>query len=124
MTAQGDDAAARPSDVPEELLDDRGGADVLDADRVLRPADGVAEGARPIASRVVADRLAVVEELLDRATARLRDELRCVARVVLLQELEDASRVLERLVLGRRLAVLQAAAVAAVARLLTAGRLE
>ena len=36
-------AAAGPADVAEQELDDRRGTDVLDADRVLRPADRVAE---------------------------------------------------------------------------------
>ena len=112
---QRDDAAARPSHVPEQLLDDRRGADVLHAHGVLGPADGVAERTGLLASRVLRDRLAVVDELLGRATARLRDELRRVALVVLLQDLEDAARVLQRVVLLRRLAVLEGGAVTAVA---------
>src|SRR5690606_9680834 len=45
VAAQGEDAAAGPSDVAEEELEDRGGADVLHAHRVLGPADRVAERA-------------------------------------------------------------------------------
>ena len=82
---------------------------------MLRPADRVAEGAGALAARRLADRLAVVHELLDRAAARLGHELGRVAREVLLQELEDTARMLEGRVLLRRLAVLEPAAVAAVA---------
>ena len=51
VPAQRHDPAARPADVAEQELDDRGGADELDADRVLRPADGVDERARALAAR-------------------------------------------------------------------------
>src|SRR5207245_859442 len=84
--------------------------------------DGVAERTGLLASRILRDRLAVVDELLGRATARLRDELRRVALVVLLQDLEDAARVLQRVVLLRRLAVLEGGAVTAVACLLALRR--
>ena len=43
MPAQGHDPAAGPADVAEQRLQDRRGPDVLHADRVLGPADGVAE---------------------------------------------------------------------------------
>ena len=114
MAAQRDDAAAGPAHVPEQLLDDRGGADVLHADRVLRPADRVAERARPLAAGVLRERLGDREEVLDGAAARLGDELGRVALVVPLQELEDAARMLSVGILGRRLAVASAAAVPAV----------
>ena len=45
VAAQRDDAAAGAAHVPEQQLDDRGGADDLDADGVLRPADRVGERA-------------------------------------------------------------------------------
>jgi hypothetical protein len=81
---------------------------------VLGPADRVAEGARALASRVVAQRLADLEELLARDAAGLLDELGCVAGEVLAQQLVDAARVLEGLVVVRRLAVLERAPVGAV----------
>src|SRR5213078_4650956 len=56
-----------------QLLLDRGSADVLDADGVLRPADGVRERAGALPAGVLAQLLAVPEELLDRAAARLGD---------------------------------------------------
>ncbi len=102
VPAQREDAAARPADVAEQELDDRRGADDLRAGRVLREADRVHERARPLAARVAADRLGVPEELLDRAAARVRDGLGRVAREVPLQDLEHATRVLERLVLLAR----------------------
>src|SRR5204863_6609104 len=100
-------AAAGPPDVPEQQLDDRGGADVLDADRVLRPADGVGEGARALAPGVLAERLGDGEELLDAAATCVRDELGRVAGVVALEDLEDAAGMRQRRILGRRLALLQ-----------------
>ena len=47
MAAERHDPAARAAHVPEQELDDRRGADHLDADRVLRPADRVDERRRP-----------------------------------------------------------------------------
>src|SRR5204862_7171686 len=109
------------ADVAQQQLDDRGGADVLHPHRVLSPTDGVAEGARALPPGVVAQRLAHLEELLARDPAGLLDELGGVAREVLAQELVDAARVLEGLVVVRRLAVLQRAPVRAV-RGLAGGR--
>ena len=107
VSTESDDSASGPADVPEQELDDRGGADVLDADRVLRPADRVDDRARPLASGVLTQRLGDLEELLLRAAADLRDHLRRVAAEVLLQQLEDATRMLERRVFLGRLAVLE-----------------
>ena len=76
VAAEREDAAARTADVPEQLLDDRRRADDLDADRVLRPADRVAEGPGALAARVLRDRPAVVEELLDRASRSSRPRIR------------------------------------------------
>ena len=118
VPAQRHDPAAGAADVAEQQLDDRGTADVLHADRVLGPADRVREHARALAAGVPADLLAVPDELFDRAAARVGDELRRVARVVALQELEDAARVLQRLVGLRRLAVIEMRTAAALADLL------
>ena len=111
VPAERHDPAARPPDVPEQELDDRRGADVLHADRVLRPADGVDERARALAAGVVAQRFRDLEEVLLRTAAQLGDELGRVARVVALHDLEDAARVLQREVLFRRLGVLEVTAV-------------
>ena len=51
VAAQGEDAAAGPADVAEQQLQDRRGADHLHAGRVLRPADGVADGAGAVRAR-------------------------------------------------------------------------
>src|SRR5205085_10327876 len=110
----------RPPDVPEQLLDDRGGADVLHADRVLRPADRVTDGARALAPGVACERLRDREEVLDGAAARVGHELGRVPLVMLLQELEDAAWMLEVGDLGRRLAVPEADARAAVPGLVAA----
>ena len=51
MAAQRQDAAAGPADIAEQPLDDRRGADDLHAERVMRPADRVAERAGALAAR-------------------------------------------------------------------------
>ena len=97
VPAQGHDPAAGPADVAEQQLDDRRGADVLHADRVLGPADRVARTrrcARGRSSRTAPRR--------PRGTARcgtphdLLDHLRRVAADSAAQQLEDAARVLQR----------------------------
>src|SRR6185437_4149334 len=103
-------------DVPEQKLDDRRGPDVLDADRVLRPADRVAERGGALAAGVVAQRLRHHAELVAGNAADLLDELRRVAGVVAAQQLVHAPRMLERGILLGRLAVLERRAMAAVAR--------
>ena len=105
VPAQREDAAAGPADVAEQQLDDRGGADVLDAVRVLGPADRVADRARALATRVAAERLGHLDQLLARHAADLLHHLGRVGGEVAFEDLEDAAGVLERLVLLGRLAV-------------------
>ena len=62
VAAQREDAAARPADVAEQQLQDRGGADDLHADRMLRPADGVADRGRAIRAGGAAEDVGDVEE--------------------------------------------------------------
>ena len=124
VPAEGEDAAAGPADVAEQHLDDRRRADVLDADGVLRPADRVGEGRRALAAGVLAERLGDLEEVGDGAAAGLGDDLGRVARVVALEDLEDAARVLEGRVLLGRLAVREPAAGGAVAGRLALRRVE
>ena len=102
MAAQREDAAAGPPNVAEQQLQDRRRADVLHADGVLRPADGIAEGGGALASGVRRDRLGDAQEDVLWRAADLLDQLRRVAREVALEDLEDAARVLERLVAWRR----------------------
>src|SRR5690348_8020263 len=101
MAAQREDTAAGPSDVAEQQLQDRRRADVLHADGVLRPADGVAEGGGALAPGVRRDRLGDAQEDVLRRPADLFDELWRIAREVALEDLEDAARMLERLVAWR-----------------------
>jgi hypothetical protein len=117
---QGHDAAAGPTYVAQEELDDGGGADVLDAVGMLRPSDRVGEGGGPIPARVVAHRIADPQEEVLGDAAHLLNHLRGVAGVVPLQDLEDAAGVLEGLVHLRGLAVLEGAALRVVG--LLAGR--
>jgi len=81
---------------------------------VLRPSDRVGERACPLATGVLAQLLGDVEEVALGAAAGVGDELRRVARVVALEDLEDAARMLERLVFGGRLAVRETASLPAV----------
>src|SRR5205823_6150342 len=94
---------------------------VLDADGVLRPPDGVHERGRTLAARVRAQRLGDLEEGGSRDAAGLLDHLRRVAAEVPLQELEDAARVLERVVDVGRLSTREAAPVGTM-RLFSRGR--
>src|SRR5438445_335050 len=80
--AEPHDPAAGPPDVPEQQLDHGRRPDDLDALRVLRPSDGVDEGPRLFRPRALAERACDLEEVLRRAAARTRDELRRVAGVV------------------------------------------
>ncbi len=98
VPAQRQHAAARPAQVAEQQLDDRAGADVLDADAVLGPADGVDERGGPLPARVPGPGSADRQELLLRHAADRLDLLGGVAGEVPLEELVDAVRVLEGLV--------------------------
>ena len=121
VAAHGHDAAAGPADVAQQQLEDAGGADDLHAGRVLRPADGVDDGAGALAARScrrAARRRATIcsgvqPQICD-------DHLRRVAGEVLAQELHDAARVLQRRVARRLPARLVRSAAAAASRV--AGR--
>ncbi len=84
--------------LPSSSLQDRGGADHLRADAVVGPADGVAEGGGALAAAVAGQRVGDLRELLGLDAADLLHHLRGVAREVPLEDLEDAARVLQRLV--------------------------
>ena len=98
VPAQRQDPAARAADVAEQHLQDRRGADVLHADGVLRPADAVDERRGPVPAGVLGDQLADLLEDVLRDAADPLHHLRRVAREVPLEHLEDAARVLQRLV--------------------------
>ena len=70
-------------------------ADHLHAGGVLRPPQGVDDGAGPLAPGVAHSSSATRVQLLRRAAAHLGDELRRVASEMALEELEDAVWVLQ-----------------------------
>ena len=93
MTAQCHDPTAGPADVAEQRLQDRGGADDLDAGGVVGPTNGVANGSRALTSGVRAHRRCDRSEGGLRHPTRGRHHLRGVAAEVPLEELEHTSRV-------------------------------
>ena len=120
VPAQRLDAAAGPADVAEQQLQHARRADVLRADGVLGPADGVGEGGGAVAAGVgESARRTTWRNSVSRDAADLLDHLGGVAGVVPLEHLEDAARVLQGLV-AVRLAVADARAARAV-RLAAAG---
>src|SRR3954471_16312766 len=80
----------------------------------MRPSDRVDERGRPLAPGVRADGIRDLCEHVLRHAADPLDHLRRISREVALEDLEDAARMLERLVDRRRLAVLEATAMRAV----------
>ena len=104
MAAQREDAAAGTADVAEQQLKDRGGANDLNAGRVLRPADGVADGAGPFRSGGAAEGSAIERSIRAERRRRLRPSPACSARSAA-KNLEDAARMLQRRVAPRLVAV-------------------
>jgi hypothetical protein len=98
VAAERHDPAARAADVAEQRLQDRRRADHLGTDGVMRPSDRVAEGAGPFAPAVAGERIGDLQELLGLDAAHLLHHLGGVAREVPFEDLEDAARVLQRLV--------------------------
>ena len=102
VAAHGHDPAAGPAHVPEQQLQDAGGADHLHADGVLGPPQRVDDSAGPLATGVGAQQLRHPHQLARGAAAHLGDDLRCVPGEVAFEDLEDAARVLQRRVVRRR----------------------
>ena len=98
VPAQRHDPAAGAAHVAQQRLQDRRRPDVLGAHAVLGPADRVDERRRPVAAAVGGDPLGHLRERLRLDAADLGDHLRRVAGEVPLEHLEDAARVLQRLV--------------------------
>jgi len=94
--------AARASDVAEQQLEQRGAADDLRAVRVLGPGHRVGERGRLVGAGGVQQRLGDLQEGLLRTAGDALDQLGRVTREVALDDLEDAARVLERVVAERR----------------------
>ena len=102
VAAQRHDAGAGPADVAEQQLQQRAGADDLDAVGVLRPGDRIGERSRPFGARVRQNGLGDLEKSFFGTAGGFLDHLRRVAGEMPLDDLENAARVLQRLVLHRR----------------------
>ena len=102
--------------LPEQQLDDRRGADVLDADGVLGPAHRVARAPRCARGPEFSHSASATSQEVSRGNAaELLHQLGRVAAEVALQDLEHAARVLEVEVhLGRQSPSLERDAVRAV----------
>ena len=103
VPAKGEDPAARPPDVAEEQLQDRGGADDLHACGMLRPADGVADRRSFLAAGGAREHVGDFEEVLSPDAAEPLHHLRRVARKVAFQHLENAARMLQGLIAVARI---------------------
>jgi hypothetical protein len=95
MATQSLDATSRPADVSQQQLDDGGGTDVLNSDRVLSPSHRIDERRGSFSSRVVAQRLGDLAEQLSRRSTDVFHHFGRVARVVTLHNLENAAWILE-----------------------------
>ena len=93
MPAQRVHAAAGHTDIAEQELHHRTGADHLRTDRMLRPAERVHDGHRAIRRRSRGDHVPDLQHLVLRRAADAFDHLRRVARVVLLEQVVDAARI-------------------------------
>ena len=103
VSAQGIHAAAGASHVAHQQLQHRRGADDLRAEAVLRPADGVDDGRHLLHVSILADggeHVGSLQELVFGNAGDALDHLRRVARVLLLQQLIDAARMLQRQIVG------------------------
>ena len=96
VTAQGVHAAACHPHVAEEQLNHRHGADVLRADGVLRPAQCVQERRGFIRSAGFRNVLADFQEVRFWCPADIFDNFWRIAGNVLLQQIPDAARMLQR----------------------------
>ncbi len=96
VTTLGVHAATRTADIPEQQLEYRAGADQLPAGRVMGQADRVDDRHHLVRLAHLADQLGDPQELVLRDAGDARDHLRRVAGVVLLHELENGLRVLQR----------------------------
>src|SRR5579862_1308791 len=95
VPAQGQDAAAGTADVPQQQLEDRRGSYDLNALGVLRPTQGVANGASLVWARRGSKSLRHLQENIFRNAAAAFHHLGRVAPEVPLQNLENATRMLK-----------------------------
>ena len=99
VAAQRVHAAAGASDVAQQQLQHRRGADDLRSEAVLRPADRIDDGGDLLGVAVLADggeQIGGLEELILRNAGDALHHFRRVARILLLQELIDAARIFKR----------------------------
>ena len=99
MAAQRIHAAARSSDVAQQKLHHGGRANDLRSEGMLRPAHRVDDGRDFLHVAVFADRSKQVgglQELVLGDAGNPLDHFRRVARILLLHQLEDAARMLQR----------------------------
>ena len=96
VAAQGVDAAARHPHVAEQQLDHRHGADILRTDGVLGPAESVQERCGLIRRAGFSNVFTDFEEVGLRRTADVFDHIRGITGNMLLQQVPDAARMLQR----------------------------
>ncbi len=102
MPPQRQDATARTPDVAEQELNDRRRADHLRSRRMLGPPQGVGDRTRPLAAGVPAEQLRHLDHVLGTAAADPGHGLGGVARVMALEDLQDAHGILERRIGARQ----------------------
>ncbi len=96
MAAQGQDAAAGPPDVAQEQLQDGGGADDLNAFRMLGPTDRITNRGGLLRTRGGRECFGYPLKEIRRNAAHLFHHLRCVAAEVTFQDLKDRPRMPQR----------------------------
>ena len=104
------DHAAGPTDVAQQLLEDAGGANDLRAGAVLRPADGVDDGAGSLSTAVGDQQLGHADQFFGLAPCHVGNHLRRVAGEMAAEQLHHAAWVLQgfvavRVMAGRRAAL-------------------
>ena len=95
VAAQGHNAAAGPTHVAEQQLQDSGSTYYLHAGGVLRPSQRISDAGGPLASGVAAEQFRHAHKFFHRTAAHLGDDLRRVACKVPTQDLHDATRILQ-----------------------------
>ena len=98
MAAQGIDPAATEADIAQQQLDHGHDANVLHADRVMRPAQRVETGQHPVRRGGRGDQLTDLEKGFNRRAAQLMHLFRRIAIDVVLEQIEHAARMLKRVI--------------------------
>ncbi len=98
FTAQGVDTAARNTDVAQQQLNDTGGTNVLHADRMLGPTQSIHDGSGLVLFTGGREVLVDLQQICGGHAGCGGNRINVVARVVLLEQLEHATGILEALV--------------------------